>query len=111
MLIENRKLNSDARQVVKFLRRRGRLVLPFFVIQINQRVAVKTVRSQQDKDDEIGDEEGHVKGVGSVKALERGIEKMLAEVLREPALGEKEDESCWQQEHLTGRLVRLKPSR
>ena len=39
------------------------------------------------------------------------IEKMLAEVLREPALGEKEDEGCLQQGHLTGRLVRLKPSR
>src|ERR1044071_4344669 len=102
LLVENRELDGDVRQVGKFLRRRGGPVVLLLVVQINERVAVKSVRSEQNKDDEIGYKERHVKGVGGVKAFERGIEKMLAEVLREPALGDEGGESCCQQRHLTG---------
>ena len=46
---------------------------------------MRAVRSEQDKNDEIRDEQRHVEGVGVIQAFESGIEKMLANVLSDTA--------------------------
>ncbi len=68
----------------------GRLdgaILPVLVIEVNQHVAVQTVRGQQDEHDEVGDQQRHIKGVGVIEAPESGVEKMLANVLADAPRG------------------------
>jgi hypothetical protein len=44
---------------------------------------VCAIRREKKQHDEVGDEQPHVESIRVVKALERGIEKMLADVLSE----------------------------
>jgi len=46
---------------------------------------VHAVRRQQNQDDEIGDEQRKVEGIGVIQALKRLVEEMLAQVGTDPA--------------------------
>ena len=50
------------------------------VIQVHQHVAVHSVPSQQNQNDEIRDQQCHIESVGVVKPTKRGVEEMLADV-------------------------------
>ncbi len=64
------------------MRRRGsHAVFAVPVVQKHQDVAMNAVRRQQDQDNEIGDQQGQVKGVHLIQTLEGGIEKMRAKVM------------------------------
>ena len=80
LLVENRQLHRDARQVFKTRGRLGRAVLPVLVIQIDQDVAVHSVSREQNQHDEIRDQQRHIESVGVVESAKRGIEKVLADV-------------------------------
>src|SRR5580698_2448108 len=67
----------------------GGPILLVFVIKINQHVAVGAVRSQQNQNDEIGNEQCQVECVGVIEALKSLIQEMLADVLAH-ALGSKD---------------------
>ena len=87
LLIEDRQLYGDARQIAKWL---AGSVVRFFsllVIKIDQHVAVHAVRSQQNENDEVGNQQRQVEAVGLVKSLESGVEKVLADVLPNAVLG------------------------
>ena len=53
---------------------------------------MEAVGGKQDQDYKVRYEQRHVERIGAVKALERGVEKVLADVLREPVLGEEKCE-------------------
>ena len=59
----------------------GRTILLVLVIEINQDVAMCSIRCQQDQHDEIRNQQRRVKSVGVIQALESLIEKMLTDVL------------------------------
>ena len=61
-------------------------LLLLLVIEIHQHVAVRAIASQQDQDNEVRDEQRHVKGVGMVESAKRGVEKMITDVVPD-ALG------------------------
>lgn len=64
------------------------MVLLVLVIKVDEYVAVYAVRSQQDQDDEIRNQQGEIKAVDLVEALESLVEKMLADVLPNAAIGQ-----------------------
>src|SRR5262249_56091825 len=77
---------------------RGFLLL---VIEIYEGVAMHSVRGQQNQNHEVGDQQGQIEPVGLIKALEGGVEKMLADVLREAAFG-NEKGKCLDWKHHAG---------
>src|SRR5207247_2300388 len=99
-LVENGELHRDSRQIGKDFCRLCSPVFSLFVIEINQRVAVQAVGSQQNQHYEIRYEQGHVKGIGVIQALESGVKEMLMKVLRDPALGEKNAGHRERQKHM-----------
>ncbi len=84
MLVENRQLNRHHRQIGEVRFRLRDLVLAVFVIEIDQLVAVHSVKRQQDQHHEIGNQQPHVEGIGVIQAFERGIEKMGPQVMAKP---------------------------
>ena len=72
----------------------GRAILLVLVVEINQYVAMRAIRRQQDQHDEIGNQQRRVKSVGVIQALESLIEKMLADVLPDSLRGDEGGESA-----------------
>ena len=95
LLIKDRQLHRDARQVIRMKMRRGCRGLLFFVlvIKIDQPVAVRPVRRQNDQHDEIGNQQRQVKRIDLVKALESLVQKMVAKVRPQALGGQQEDHS------------------
>ena len=91
---------SHSRQIGKDLCRLCSPVFSLLVIEINQRVPVQSVGSQQNQNYEIGDEQRHIKGIGVIQALESSVEEMLMKVLRDRALGKKNAGHGERQEHM-----------
>ena len=81
LLVEDGKLNGNAREVLEQGRRFRRAILLVLVVEVDQHVPMRAVRREQDEHDEIRDEQRHVEGVGVIKAPESGVEKMLSNVL------------------------------
>ena len=73
LLIENGKLHRDPRQFREFLGRLSSAVLLILVIEIYQRVAMNSIRREQNQHKKIRHQQCHVKGIGVVKALKRSI--------------------------------------
>src|ERR1039458_1361965 len=88
LLVKNGQLHGDARQVVEARRGLRSLVLFVLVIKIDQPVAVRSVRRQNDEHDEIGNQQRQVKRIDLVETLESLVQKMLAKI-RPQALGGK----------------------
>ncbi len=86
----------------KFFGRLQRAIFLLLVIKIDQGVAVEAVSGEQNQDDEIRDEQGHVEAVGFVQPFEGGVEEVLANVLREAALGKQNGEGWDWQGHVYG---------
>src|SRR6266852_19421 len=82
LLVKDRQLYGDARQIIELEMSRWfrRLVLLVLVIKIDHPVAVRAIRSQDDQDDEIGDQQRQIKGIDLVKPLKSFVQKMLAKV-------------------------------
>jgi len=64
------------------------------VIEINQDVAMRAIRRQQDQYDEIRNQQRRIKGVRVIQALKSLIEKMLTNVLPDPFRGDEGSESA-----------------
>ena len=77
-------MNGHQRQFGEARFRLGDLVLAMLVIQIDQLVAVHSVKRQQDQHDEVGNQQHHVEGVGVIQAAECGIEEMRPQVMAKP---------------------------
>src|SRR5215469_6136197 len=92
LLIKNGQLNRNPGEFLEFL---DRLLLAVLlpVIEIYEGVAMHSVGSQQNQNHEVGDQQGQIETVDLVQALEGGIEKMLAEVLRKAAFGNEQGKS------------------
>ncbi len=84
LLVEDGQLNRHQRQFGEMRFRLSHLVLAVLVIQIDQLIAVHSVKRQQDQHHEIGNQQQHVEGIGVVQAFERGIEKMRPQVVAKP---------------------------
>ena len=54
------------------------------VIQVHEDVAVHAVACQQDQNDEIRDEQCQIEAVDVIQAAERGVQKVLSNVGRNP---------------------------
>jgi hypothetical protein len=54
------------------------------VVKINKLVAMHSIKRQQNQDNEVGNQQQHVEGVGLIQALEGGIEKMGLHVMAKP---------------------------
>ncbi len=92
LLIEDRKLDREPRQVGEEFLGFGGPVLLVLVIKIDQHITVHAVGGQENQDDEVWDEQGNVEGVGVIQALEGPVEKMLAQVRPNPARGQYKQE-------------------
>ena len=57
------------------------------VIEVDKDVAVQSVPSKQDQDDEIGNQQRHVEGIGMVQAAEGLIQKLRTEKMNDAARG------------------------
>ncbi len=88
LLVEDWELDGDAWQFRKMRGRFGRAILLVLVIEINQDVAMRAIRRQQDQHDEIRNQQRRVEGVGVIEALKSLVEKMLANVLPDPLRGD-----------------------
>src|SRR6185437_2550007 len=95
LLVENRKLNGDARQLGKTPRWIGSAVLPVSVIHVNQNVAMNAIRSQNNENHEVGDQQSKVKSIGSVQAFEGFIGEVGFEIVCQTARGEQEQSQQW----------------
>src|SRR5579864_2423872 len=70
-------------------------VLAVLVIQVHEDVAVHAVACQQDQNDEIWDEQCQIEAVHVIEAAERGVQKVLANVGRNPSgSGQSADRCC-----------------
>ena len=87
LFVEDGQLHRDPRQVFKIGGRVGRAVFPMLVIEIHQDIAMRSVTSQQNQHNEIRDQQRNVERVGVVESAKRRVEKMLADVRHDAALG------------------------
>ncbi len=94
-LVENGKLNGDARPLFYFRRRAGN-VLAVLIVVVDKPVAMKTVAGEDDEDDEVGNHHSKVEGVGVVDAGESAISELVP-IAAQATLGKKEKGS--QKEH------------
>ena|SRR2546422_8015754 len=78
----------------KLAQRMGGAVLLILVVEINQDVAMHTIRRQQKENKEIREQQRHVKGVGAIQTSECRIEKMLTDVLPKSARSRNGSERC-----------------
>ena len=92
LLIKNRQLHRDARQLGKLSRRIGGPVLLVLVIKVDQHVAMQAIRRQQNQHNEIRNQQRHIESVGLVKPLKGFIQKMLADVLPNTSARQKQSE-------------------
>ncbi len=88
LLIKNRQLNGDARQVVETGRRLSGLFVLVFVIKIDQPVAVRAVGRQNNQHNEIRNQQRQVEGVDLVEPLECLVQKVLPDVWQHALGGE-----------------------
>ena len=72
------------RQLGEARRRLGHFVLAVLVIEIDELVAVHSVKRQQDQHDEVRNQQRQVKGVGLIEALESRVEEMRPQVMAKP---------------------------
>src|ERR1700732_794613 len=94
LLIKDRQLHGDAGQIIELEMSRWfrRLVLFVLVIKIDHPVALRTVRRQDDQDDEIGNQKRQIKGIDLVEPLKSLVQKMLAKVGYQALGGEDQDQ-------------------
>src|SRR5437899_7625502 len=69
-------------------------VLLILVVEIDQDVAMHTIRRQQNENNEIREQQRHVKGVGVIQTSKGCIEKMLTDVLPNSARRRNGSERC-----------------
>ena len=81
LLIKNRQLDGDARKLLEMAGRFLGGVLPVFVIEINELVAMQAVEGQNDHHDEIRDEQRGVEPVPAVEMLEGVVSIVVAEIV------------------------------
>ena len=93
LLVEDRQLDGNARQIRKTGSGRRGAFFSMLVIEIHQHIPVHAVTGKQNQDDEIRNEQGHVKGVGVVESAKGGVEKMLADVGPDAFWGELREAS------------------
>ena len=94
LLVKNRQLHCDPRQLgVVRIWFRG-LVLLVLVIHVDQDVAVKAVTGQYDQHCEVGNEQGQIERIKVVEAFESLVEVVRADVLRESARGKQPQPYC-----------------
>jgi hypothetical protein len=88
-LIEHRKLHRNPGQFFEMSGRFCRPLLSILVIEVDQDVAMQTVRGQQNQHNEVRNQQGNIESIGVVKPLKRPVEKVLANVLTKPLGGGK----------------------
>ena len=81
LLIKDRQLHGDTRQLDKFCSWLSSMVLPVLVVEIHHPVAMPAIGRQQDQNKKVGDEQGGVKSVQSIKTFESVIQVMLLDVM------------------------------
>jgi hypothetical protein len=70
-------------------RRIGRAIVFMLVVEVHQHVTVHAVGGQENQNNEIRDQQRHVKRIGVIQPLECGVEKMLPDVLANAPRGYK----------------------
>ena len=80
-------------------RRLGGAISLVLVIEINQNIAMRAIRRQQDQYDEIRNQQRRVKRVRVIQALESLIEKMLTDVLPDAFRGDEDGYEWVGREH------------
>jgi hypothetical protein len=75
------------------IRRLHSAVFLVLIIKIDQQIAMSTIRSQHDQNDEIWNKKRKIESVDLVKPLECGIEKMLADIVPNAPGGRESSES------------------
>ena len=80
LLVIDRQLHRDARQVSVAEQRRRFCRLPLFVlvIKVDHPVAVRAVSRQNDQNDEVGNQQRQVEGINLVEPLKCLVEEMLS---------------------------------
>ena len=94
LLVENWKLNRNPRQIGKICWRISGAILFVLVVEVEESVAVHTVRRQQHEHHEIGDQQRQVESVGVVEALKSSVKEVLAGVLPDAAWCGQSDHGC-----------------
>ena len=78
LLVEDRQLHGDAGQVREAMLGLHGLVAAVAVVHPDELIAVDAVGRQDDEDDEVGDQQAEIEGVGVVKAPKGGVEDVGA---------------------------------
>ena len=81
LFVEDRQLDGDLRQLLEMRFRIGDSILAMLVIEIDELIAVHSVRGQEDQDNEVRNEQRRIEGVGLIQPLEGRIEKMRLQVM------------------------------
>src|SRR3981081_2889839 len=80
LLIEDRKLHRDPRQIFERCSWLGGAVFLVLVIQVDQDVPMRAVAGKQDQNNEIRSEQREIECVGLVETLECLVQNVLADV-------------------------------
>lgn len=93
LLVKDRELDGYPRQFSEPIRRFGSAVFLVLIIKIDQQITMSAIRSQQNQDYEIRNQKGKIESIDLIKPFERGIEKVLPNVVPNALGGRESSES------------------
>ena len=64
--------------------RLGDLVLAVLVVEIDQLIAMHSVKRQRDQHDEVRNQQRQIEGVRLIQTFERGVEEVRLQVMAKP---------------------------